>query len=117
MAEIRSLSQSQNCPSGNSVRHYRLRRYASDATTPSFVVLKKAMPKRIFDFEMEKVINLGIPHVGEQIFASIETQELVQSLQISENHPQLCPGQLCPEIFSRPNMSRPFMSYMDQICP
>ena len=33
---------------------------------------------------MEKVINLGIPHVGEQIFASIETPELVQSLQISE---------------------------------
>ena len=83
MAEIRSFGQSQNCPSGNSVRHYRLRRYASDATTPSFVVLK-ATPKHISDFEMEKVINLGIPHVGEQIFASMETQDLVQSLQISE---------------------------------
>ena len=33
---------------------------------------------------MEKVINLGIPHVAEQIFESIETQELIECLKVSE---------------------------------
>ena len=33
---------------------------------------------------MEKVINLGIPHVGEQIFQSIETDELVKYFMVSE---------------------------------
>ena len=33
---------------------------------------------------MEKVINLGIPHVGEQIFESIETRGLVKCLKVSE---------------------------------
>ena len=75
MAEIRIFGQSQNCPSGNSVRHYRFRRYASDAATPPSFVVLKATPKHISDFEMEKVINLLIPHVDEQIFASIETQD------------------------------------------
>ena len=33
---------------------------------------------------MEKVINLGIPHVGEQIFESIETEGLIECLKVSE---------------------------------
>ena len=33
---------------------------------------------------MEKVINLGIPHVSEQIFESLETQELIKCLKVSE---------------------------------
>ena len=33
---------------------------------------------------MEKVINLGIPHVSEQIFDSIETEELIEYLKISQ---------------------------------
>ena len=32
---------------------------------------------------MEKVINLAIPHVGEQIFESIETDDLTQLLEVS----------------------------------
>ena len=33
---------------------------------------------------MNKVINLGIPHVGEHIFESIETDELFQFMSVSE---------------------------------
>ena len=33
---------------------------------------------------MEKVINLGIPHIGEQIFSSINTPDLVKYLEVSE---------------------------------
>ena len=33
---------------------------------------------------MDKIINLGIPHVAEQIFESIETQELIECLKVSE---------------------------------
>ena len=33
---------------------------------------------------MEKVINLGIPHVGEEIFESINTQDLFKFLGVSE---------------------------------
>ena len=33
---------------------------------------------------MEKVINIGIPHVGEQIFESIETEGLIKCLKVSE---------------------------------
>ena len=33
---------------------------------------------------MEKVINLGIPHVAEQIFESIETDGLIECLKVSE---------------------------------
>ena len=33
---------------------------------------------------MDKVINLGIPHIGEQIFASIDTHHVVQFLQVSK---------------------------------
>ena len=35
--------------------------------------------------KMEKVINLGIPHVGENIFESIDTQGLVKCLEVSES--------------------------------
>ena len=35
-------------------------------------------------FKMEKVINLGIPHVGEQIFESIDTSGLIQCLLVSK---------------------------------
>ena len=33
---------------------------------------------------MEKVINLGIPHVGELIFEGVDTSELIQYLLVSE---------------------------------
>ena len=33
---------------------------------------------------MEKVINLGIPHVAEQIFQSIDTPGLINCLKVSE---------------------------------
>ena len=33
---------------------------------------------------MEKVINLGIPHVAELIFESIDTPELIKCLEVSE---------------------------------
>ena len=33
---------------------------------------------------MEKVINLGIPHVGEHIFENIDTDELLQYLSVSQ---------------------------------
>ena len=33
---------------------------------------------------MEKVINLGIPHVGENIFENIDTEELLQCLLVSQ---------------------------------
>ena len=35
-------------------------------------------------FKMENVINLGIPHVGEQIFANLETETLVQCFNVSQ---------------------------------
>ena len=35
-------------------------------------------------FKMDKIINLGIPHIGEQIFESIETEELIEFLKVSE---------------------------------
>ena len=33
---------------------------------------------------MEKVINLGIPHIGEKILAKIDTDDLIQCLDVSE---------------------------------
>ena len=33
---------------------------------------------------MDKIINLGIPHVAENIFESIDTPELVQCALVSE---------------------------------
>ena len=33
---------------------------------------------------MEKVINIGIPHVGEQIFENIDTDGLIECLKVSE---------------------------------
>ena len=35
-------------------------------------------------FKMENVINLGIPHVGEQIFKCVETKYLIKFLEVSE---------------------------------
>ena len=32
---------------------------------------------------MDKIINLGIPHVGEQIFENLDTDNLVQFLKVS----------------------------------
>ena len=32
---------------------------------------------------MEEVINLGIPHVGEHIFESLDTPELIKFLEVS----------------------------------
>ena len=33
---------------------------------------------------MDKIINLGIPHIAEQIFESIDTQGLIECLKVSE---------------------------------
>ena len=33
---------------------------------------------------MENIINLGIPHVGEQVFQSMNTEDLLQCLEVSE---------------------------------
>ena len=33
---------------------------------------------------MDKVINIGIPHVGELIFESFDTPELMKCLEVSE---------------------------------
>ena len=33
---------------------------------------------------MEKVINIGIPHVAEQIFESIDTPGLIKCLEVSQ---------------------------------
>ena len=33
---------------------------------------------------MDKVINLGIPHIGELVFKSIDTPELIKCLEVSE---------------------------------
>merc|ERR1712062_355592 len=41
-------------------------------------------PKHYSKFKMDEIINLGIPHVAEQIFESIETQELIECLKVSE---------------------------------
>ena len=35
-------------------------------------------------FKMDKVINLGIPHVGELIFESLEDEELFECLEVSQ---------------------------------
>ena len=36
------------------------------------------------DCTILEVINLGIPHVGEQIFSSLDTDELIQCLEVSQ---------------------------------
>ena len=38
---------------------------------------------------MENVINLGIPHVGELIFESLDTPELIKCLEVSETWREL----------------------------
>ena len=38
---------------------------------------------------MEKVINLGIPHVGEKIFRSVDTNGLIQCLSVSSSWKEL----------------------------
>ena len=45
--------------------------------------LRPTFLKKASQFEMEKVVNLGIPHVGEKIFESIETPELIKCLDVS----------------------------------
>ena len=47
------------------------------------------MPSRTTEFDipdikMDKVINLEIPHVGEQIFEALTTDDLIQCLQVSQ---------------------------------
>ena len=41
---------------------------------------------------MDKVINLGIPHVGELIFESIDTPGLIKCLEVSETWKVLAEG-------------------------
>ena len=38
---------------------------------------------------MEKVINRGIPHVGEKIFRSVDTNGLIQCLSVSSTWKEL----------------------------
>ena len=38
---------------------------------------------------LNKVINLGIPHVGELIFESLDTPELIKCLEVSETWREL----------------------------
>ena len=38
---------------------------------------------------MDKIINLGIPHVAELIFESIDTPELINCLEVSETWKEL----------------------------
>ena len=33
---------------------------------------------------MEKVINLRMPHIGEQVFENFETQELIECALVSD---------------------------------
>ena len=36
------------------------------------------------EFEMDRIINLGIPHIGETIFENIDTDELCQYFFVSQ---------------------------------
>ena len=36
------------------------------------------------DCTITEVINLGIPHVGEQIFSCLDTEDLIQCLEVSK---------------------------------
>ena len=38
---------------------------------------------------MDKVINIGIPHVGELIFESFDTPELINCMEVSETWREL----------------------------
>ena len=38
---------------------------------------------------MDKIINLGIPHVAELVFASIDTPGLIKCLEVSETWREL----------------------------
>ena len=50
----------------------------------------KARFKKIASqFKMDKVINLGIPHVGELIFDSIDTPKLFQCALVSDTWKEL----------------------------
>ena len=50
----------------------------------------KARFKKIASqFKMDKVINLGIPHVAEQIFESFDTPGLIKCMEVSETWREL----------------------------
>ena len=70
---FRFFAQISNCQSGNAV----------SSLVASFVYLPP-MVKHVFKFKMDKVINLGIPHISELIFESIDTPELFQCALVSE---------------------------------
>ena len=40
--------------------------------------------KKASQFKMENIINLGIPHIGEKIFRSIDTPGLIKCLEVSQ---------------------------------
>ena len=44
---------------------------------------KHVFNKIVSEFKMDKVINLGIPDVGELIFESISTPGLIKCLEVS----------------------------------
>ena len=45
--------------------------------------------KKAPQFKMENIINLGIPHVGEHIFESINTPGLLNCLEVSQTWKEL----------------------------
>ena len=50
----------------------------------SVTTLKKKPCTAICNVNIGQVINLGMPHVGEQIFSSINTKSLIQCLSVSK---------------------------------
>ena len=51
---------------------------------------EKHILKLAFQFKMENIIfNRGLPHVGEQIFESLDTPELINCLEVSETWREL----------------------------
>ena len=56
------------------------RKYISEELTNS----TKNRAENFKECSITAIINLGIPHVGEQIFSSLDTDELIQFLEVSE---------------------------------
>ena len=50
--------------------------------------------KRGLENKMDKIIHLGIPHVGEQIFSILDSDTLIQCCEVSQIHN---PRKSCPK--------------------
>ena len=60
------------------------RKHISEHLTKSKKNRSKKFKEIQSDCTILEVINLGIPHVGEQIFSSLNTDELIQCLEVSQ---------------------------------